>query len=90
MTTEPIQALVGKIAAVIINPILILLFGAGLVVFLWGVVQYLYDLNVKGEQNNEAKSHMFWGLVGMFIMAAALAIIKVVANTIGTQLPPGY
>ena len=87
---EPLQDLAGKLASSIINPLLALIFGAGLIVFIWGLVQYLYALNVKGEQDQDAKKHMLWGMVGMFIMAAALTIIKIVANTVGAPLPPGY
>jgi hypothetical protein len=87
---DAIQELSGKLAQYIINPILILIFGAGLVVFVWGLVEYLYELNIKGEQSEEGKKHMFWGMVGMFIMAAALTIIKIIANTTGGKLPPGY
>ena len=87
---EAIQALTAKIAAAIINPLLALLFGVGLVVFVWGLVQYLYNLNVKGEGSEDGKKHMLWGVVGMFIMVAALTIIKIIANTIGVNLPAGY
>lgn len=87
---ESIQTLAGNLATYIINPILLLIFGAGLVVFVAGIVEYLYALNVKGEQSEEGKKHMFWGMVGMFIMAAAVTIIKIIANTTGGQLPPGY
>lgn len=87
---EGITALVGKINAVLVNPILALIFGAGLLVFVWGLVQYLYELNVKGESNSEAKMHMLWGIIGMFIMLAAFTIIKIISNTIGVQLPAGY
>jgi len=87
---EPIQQLAGDIGRVIINPLLALIFGAGLLVFTWGLVQYLYALNVKGEQDQDAKKHMLWGIVGMFIMAAAFTIIRIIANTIGAPLPAGY
>ena len=89
---EAVNELAGKFAAVVINPILILLFGAGVLVFVWGLVEYLYALNVKGEQDNEGKRHMLWGMIGMFVMAAALSIIKIISNTIGPSslLPPGY
>lgn len=87
---EAIQELAGKIAAVIINPILALLFGVGLVVFVWGLVQYLYNANVKGEVSGEAQMHMFWGIVGMFLMVAVFTIIRIIANTIHVQLPAGY
>ncbi len=87
---EPIQDLAGKLATTIINPLLALIFGAGLIVFIWGLVQYLYALNVKGEQDQDAKKHMLWGIVGMFIMVAVFTIIRIIANTIGAPLPPGY
>ena len=87
---EPIQQLAGDIGRVIINPLLALIFGAGLLVFTWGLAQYLYALNVKGEQDQDAKKHMLWGIVGMFIMAAAFTIIRIIANTIKAPLPPGY
>jgi len=87
---EPIQQLAGDIGRVIINPLLALIFGAGLLVFTWGLVQYLYALNVKGEQDQDGKKHMLWGIVGMFIMAAAFTIIRIIANTINAPLPYGY
>lgn len=87
---EPIQQLAGDIGRVIVNPLLALIFGAGLLVFTWGLVQYLYALNVKGEQDQDAKKHMLWGIVGMFIMAAAFTIIRIIANTINAPLPAGY
>lgn len=87
---EGITALVGNINRVIINPILAALFAAGLLVFVWGLIVYLYEINVKGEVNNQAKLHMFWGIIGMFLMTAAFAIIKIISNTIGVNLPAGY
>ncbi len=89
---QAIQDLVGKMATYIINPILLLVFGAGILIFVWGLVEYLYALNVKGEQTEEGKKHMLWGMVGMFIMAAALAIIKIISNSIGSDslIPAGY
>ena len=87
---EPIQQLAGDIGRVIINPLLALIFGAGLLVFTWGLAQYLYALNVKGEQDQDGKKHMLWGIVGMFIMAAAFTIIRIIANTINAPLPAGY
>lgn len=89
---QAVQDLVGKLATYVINPILLLLFGAGVVVFVWGIVEYLYAMNVKGESTEEGKKHMFWGMVGMFVMAAAISIIKIISSSIGsdTLLPSGY
>ncbi len=89
---QSVQDLADKISAVIINPLLALIFGAASVVFVYGLVRYLYAANVKGKADNEAKKHMFWGLFGMFIMVGVFAIIRIVANTIGVSntLPSGY
>ncbi len=57
--------------------------------FVWGLVEYLYALNVKGEQDATGKSHMFWGMVGMFVMVAALAIIKLINSTVSGK-PLGF
>jgi uncharacterized membrane protein YidH (DUF202 family) len=85
-----IQELAGRLATVIINPLLALIFGAGLLLFIWGLVKYLYIANIKGKPDDEAKMHMVWGLVGMFVMVAVFALIRIVANTVNAQLPAGY
>lgn len=89
---EAIQEFAGKIGTYIINPILLLIFGAGVLVFIWGVAEYLYAMNIKGEKPDRAKDHMLWGMIGMFIMVAAMAIIKIISNSIGSDslLPRNY
>ncbi len=87
---QAIQDLAGRLATVIVNPLLALLFGVGLIVFVWGLVQFLYTTNTTGAVDNDGKKHMMWGIVGMFIMVAVFAIIRIIANTINVQLPPGY
>lgn len=82
-----VTGLADKFTSVVINPILALIFAAGLLVFISGVVEYMWGLS-KGEgSSSEGKRHMLWGIVGMFVMTAAYAIIKIVANTIGVTLP---
>jgi hypothetical protein len=80
-----VNVLVGRINAVIIDPLLALLFAAGLVVFLWGLVQFLMGLSAGSEKTEEGKQHMLWGIVGMFIMVAAAAIIRIITNTFGFE-----
>ena len=87
MAPSPIQDLVLRISGLIINPFLALVFGAGFLVFIWGLVVYLYNINWTGKQSDEGKKHMLYGLAGMFIMAAAWGIIRLIANTLNAQLP---
>ncbi len=79
-----VEQLTDTFIRVIVNPILALVFGAALLVFIWGIIEYLYALNVKGETSEEGRKHMLWGIIGMFIMAVSYTIITIIANTICT------
>ncbi len=69
----------------VINPLLALLFAIAMLVFIYGIVQFLWGLNSEAAHKEEGKQHMLWGIVGMFIMVAAYAILKLVVNTLGVQ-----
>lgn len=70
-----------KIARVVGNPILIFLGAAALLVFLWGVAEY-----IRGSDSESARAtgqqHMLWGLVGLFIMVSAYTILEVLTKSI--------
>jgi hypothetical protein len=79
--SDPVAGLINAF----INPALTLVFAGGFLVFIFGVIEYLWALNVRGESPDEGKKHMLWGLVGMFIMVAAWGIIRLIDNTLGTH-----
>lgn len=54
----------------ILNPFIYLLFGAALVVFIWGIVQFVGKADEQASRDT-GKNHMKWGIIGMFIMVAA-------------------
>ena len=76
-----------KLTQVVINPVIALLFAAGLLVFVWGVVEFVAGLSGVGEGRENGKKHMLWGIIGMFIMVAAYAILAIIANTLNVQIP---
>ncbi|MEI7720016.1 MAG: hypothetical protein WCI89_02305 [bacterium] len=76
--------IVGALVNNIINPALLLLSGVALLIFSWGIVQFLISLN-KGEKGTgEGKQHMLWGMVGMFILLFAFAIFNVLVKTVAS------
>jgi hypothetical protein len=77
-----VTTLVNNFVRVIVNPAILLLFAVALIIFLWGLVQFLISLNVTGKDTNKGKQHMLWGLIGMFIMVAAYGIFAFLSNTI--------
>jgi hypothetical protein len=76
------RTLVESIDRVVINPIIFFLFAAAMAYFLYGVVQYLLSPDNE-EIRKSSKSHMLWGVVGLFIMVAVFGIEKLILNTLG-------
>ena len=77
------NAVVNTISSAVIYPIITLLFAAGLIVFIWGVIEFLMGLSQipGGSKADDGKRHMLWGLVGMFIMVAAVTLVQMIKNT---------
>jgi hypothetical protein len=81
-------SLVRSINDAIINPLILLLFAVALLVFLWGLVEYLAHVDDAAERSRGAR-HMLWGVVGMAVMAGAKGIIWFLVNTFHLESPPG-
>ncbi|MDE1924720.1 MAG: hypothetical protein KGH79_00880 [Patescibacteria group bacterium] len=81
------QTLVNNFTRVIVNPIIALLFALGLLLFAWGIIEFLIGLNASGDSDKKesGKRHMLWGIIGMFIMISAWAIIKFIDSSIGSN-----
>lgn len=82
MAALTIEGIITKITKEIINPTIYLLFAAATVVFVWGIVQYMY---AAGEgQAQKGKNVMFYGIIGLFVMASAYGIVKIMCDFFGT------
>lgn len=77
-----IQGVIGKFVEVIINPIIILLAALSLVVFIFGLIEFLAQGN-NPEKASTGKRHMFWGIIGLFIFIASVGILRIIAQTVG-------
>jgi hypothetical protein len=83
-----LKGIVNVLINIIVNPLLALLFGAGLIVFLFGIVEFFFELDVRGNQSakENGKNHMLWGVIGMFIMVSAWSIFRLIAATVGAPV----
>ena len=78
MTTIP---LLENIKQYIVDPVILLLFGLALLIFLYGLVEFLWQGDtVKNDKLGRDK--IFWGLVGMAIMASVFGFLNVINSTI--------
>lgn len=91
-----IKELVFKISYNILNPLIQVGFAIALVWFLWGVVQYIRDRNsghvwdasaVGGkEKAGNPADNIVYGLIGLFIMVSAFAIMRLMRDIIGSDI----
>ncbi len=79
-----IDSLLYKVNKVIINPIIVLMFAIALLYFLIGMFQFIANSESE-EKRTSGKSHMLWGVVGMFIMVAVFTIMSIITNTLGIK-----
>ena len=84
------------IVTTIAQPIVTLLFVAALLVFLWGVIEFLWDIALggsggkkgsDGKSASSGKQHMLWGIIGLVIMSGSVAIVRLIGNTVGFAFP---
>ncbi len=73
-----ISQIIKKITEEIINPAIYLLFSAATAFFVYGIV--LYIKGTGGESAAKGKNIMLGGIIGLFIMASALGIVKILCN----------
>ena len=66
----------------ILNPILYLLVAVSVVMFFWGLVQFLLTTNSGDRQ--QGKSHMLWGIVGLVIIFSVWGIVNLIDGTLTT------
>lgn len=84
--TEAARTLVERINEVILFPLISLMIGVALLVFLWGAFQFVYQAS-NDSARETGRRHMIWGIVGFVIMLSALTILQIAAGTFGIQVP---
>ena len=67
----------------IIRPIVPLLIGLGVVLFIYGVLKTM--ISEGGEGKEEGKQFMIWGIVGIFVMVSVWGLVSILQTTF--QLP---
>jgi uncharacterized membrane protein YidH (DUF202 family) len=81
---KPALAFIHKVNQVIINPIIMLLFAVAVLVFLYGVFEYIRNSDSE-DGRSEGQRHMLAGVFGLFIMISVFGIINLILNSIGVS-----
>ncbi len=81
------RGFVSKMNEVILFPLITLLLGIALLVFLYGLFEFVKDAG-SDDARETGKRHMLYGIIGMLIMLSAYAILTIAVNTIpGVEIP---
>ena len=83
---QSFKALLLKVNYYVINPLVTLLFAVSLIVFVWGVIEFLRERDSSSQKANDGKQHLLWGLVGMFIMISVFGIMNAIKGLIGSNI----
>jgi hypothetical protein len=82
--TEAAKALLNKFYGAVIDPLILLAFMVAMVVFIWGIVQFMYSLD-NATKRAEGRQHMIWGVVGMTIMVSVYGILELISGLVGNN-----
>jgi len=78
--------LIQKIADLVSLTIPVII-GMGLLVFLWGVMQYAIAKGVKEKEN--AVGLITYGIIALFVMISVWGLVNLISDTVGTNVPQG-
>lgn len=63
----------------IIQAIIPILIGAALLVFLWGVLKYLFSKDAKSK--TEGTTFILWGIISLFVMVALWGLVNILQSS---------
>ena len=77
-----ISEFLNKVNEFILNPLIFLAFAIALLVFFWGIFQFIAS-QTTDTNREEGKRKILWGIFGMFIMISVYGLIHLILNTFG-------
>lgn len=78
MNQEAIK-LINNIKSFIINPIIGFMIAVAVVMFLYGIVEYIWSAD-NDEKLEIGKRHMIYGIIGMFVMIGVFGILNLISG----------
>ncbi len=79
---EVARPFLDKLQRAIVYPLISLMFGVALLLFLWGIFRYISSAE-SDEARQTGKKHMLYGIIGLVIMTSAVAILEIAKKTFG-------
>ena len=71
--------LISNIKAYILNPIIGFMFAVAVVMFIYGIVEYIWSADNE-DKVAVGKKHMIYGIIGMFVMIGVYGILNILSK----------
>lgn len=75
-----VNVLLGKIATLILNPLIILGFVVATIFLFYGIVQMIWGA-ADGSDLQKNRKNVMYGVIGLFIMFSVYGILRIVLAT---------
>ncbi len=76
------EQILSNVVTELFSPLYQAAVGVAILYFLYGVAKYVLDLN-NPEKQTFGKSHLLWGMVGLFIILSVGGILSALNNALG-------
>lgn len=73
-----------EIAVDLLNDLIVVLIGIGVLVFLWGIVKYI-SASDDTEAIKSARQFIIYGIIGIFVMLSVWGLVFIVTNSLELQ-----
>ncbi len=80
------RGFVAQLNAIIIFPLITLMMGVALLVFIYGCFEFIMNAG-NDAARTQGRKHILWGVIGMVVMVSAYAILNIAAGTFGIYVP---
>ena len=87
-SSATIQSLLKMFLTTIINPLIPILIGLALLLFFYGLFNYLKTGLGEAKELDSAKSLMFWGVIILFVMLSVWGLVGILENIFFGGNPP--
>lgn len=74
--------LVGCAISVVVKPLVVLLLALAVLVFLWGIVTYIKNLDNE-EKRSTGRMMMIYGIIALFVMVSVWGLVNILVGTFG-------
>ncbi|MFA7193373.1 MAG: hypothetical protein WC087_00445 [Candidatus Paceibacterota bacterium] len=76
---EGIKKLIGMLGG-IVQALIPIVIGLGVLVFLWGVLKYVLNSSDAGKA--EGRTFMLWGIIALFVMVSVWGLVNILRDSL--------